>query len=95
MQDYKIGELEVDREFSSNEWYDFFRDTLRQVGVKNEPTLFILSDAQILNEKFLEDINNLLNIGEIPNLYGVDDKEALMSDVKDQTDKERLQLSSL
>jgi dynein heavy chain, axonemal len=35
MQDYKIGELDVDREFTFNEWYDFFRETLKQVGVKN------------------------------------------------------------
>jgi hypothetical protein len=35
-------------------------------------------------------VNNILNIGEIPNLYPPDDKEALLSDVKDQTDKERL-----
>ncbi len=34
-----------------------------------------LIDANIVEEKFLEDINNLLNIGEIPKLYTVDEKE--------------------
>ncbi len=43
-----------------------------------------------MNEIFLQDVNNILNIGEIPNLYGADDKEALLSDLKDETDRERL-----
>jgi dynein heavy chain len=29
---------------------------------------FTLTDSQIINETFLEDINNVLNTGEIPNL---------------------------
>lgn len=31
--------------------------------------MFLLSDTQIVKEAFLEDINNVLNNGEIPNLY--------------------------
>lgn len=65
------------------------------MGLKSHPSIFLLPDAQILNEKFLEDINNILNIGEIPNLYPPDDKEALISDMKEITDKEKLQLSPL
>jgi dynein heavy chain len=29
----------------------------------------LFSDTQISNEAFVEDINNILNNGEIPNLY--------------------------
>jgi len=32
-------------------------------------TTFILDDAQIKKASFLEDVNGLLNSGEIPNLY--------------------------
>lgn len=38
-------------------------------GVENEQISFIFTDFQIAYEGFLEDINNLLNTGEIPNLY--------------------------
>jgi len=41
----------------------------------------------LVEEKFLEDINNLLNIGEIPNLYPPDDKENLLYDVKDMAER--------
>lgn len=39
-----------------------------QAGVDDKPTVFILNDGQIANEGFLEDINNMLNNGDIPNL---------------------------
>jgi len=38
-------------------------------GVDQKQTVFLFSDTQISNEAFVEDINNILNNGEIPNLY--------------------------
>jgi len=38
-------------------------------GVEQKQTVFLLNDTQIIMESFLEDINNVLNNGEIPNLY--------------------------
>ena len=38
-------------------------------GVDEKQTVFLLSDTQIIMESFLEDVNNILNNGEIPNLY--------------------------
>jgi dynein heavy chain len=38
-------------------------------GCEEMPTTFILNDTQIMYESFLEDINNILNTGEITGLY--------------------------
>ena len=32
---------------------------------------FLHNDTQIIMESFLEDVNNVLNNGEIPNLYSL------------------------
>ena len=32
-------------------------------------TVFIFSDNDVVHESFLEDIQNMLNGGEVPNLY--------------------------
>jgi len=37
--------------------------------MEERQTVFLLSDTQITNEAFVEDVNNILNNGEIPNLY--------------------------
>lgn len=38
-------------------------------GIDQKQTVFLFSDTQITLEAFVEDINNILNGGEIPNLY--------------------------
>ena len=38
-------------------------------GIDMKPTVFNFSDTQITLEAFVEDINNILNGGIIPNLY--------------------------
>lgn len=47
---------------------------LKDLVLKDNSGVFLISEAQIVDERFLEDINNLLNIGEIPNLYPPEDK---------------------
>ena len=44
-----------------------------KTGLENIPTVFMFSDTQVSNEGFLEDINNLLNNGEVPNLFEAED----------------------
>jgi hypothetical protein len=38
--------------------------TCRTAGVDGEPVVFLFSDTQIVQEGFLEDINNMLNSGK-------------------------------
>jgi len=37
--------------------------------------VFLFTDTQVVDESFLEDINNILSSGEVPNLYGPEDFE--------------------
>ena len=41
--------------------------------------MFLFSDTQIVKESFLEDVNALLNSGEVPNLFGGDEMEGIMT----------------
>ena len=56
-------------EIKGGEWHTDLRSLMVKTGVEKIPTVFFLTDAMIINETYLEDINNLLNIGEVPNLY--------------------------
>ena len=41
-----------------------------------------MTDSQILTETFLEDLNNVLNTGEIPNLMLPEDKDKIQNDLR-------------
>jgi dynein heavy chain, axonemal len=49
----------------------------------NTGSVFMFSDNQITEESFVEDINTILTIGEIPNLFGKED----MATIKDKMKK--------
>lgn len=51
---------------------------LKNAGVKGQKTVFLLTDAQIKDEAFLEDVDSVLNTGEVPNLFAVDEKQEIM-----------------
>lgn len=40
--------------------------------------MFLLTDTQIKDESFLEDVDSMLNTGEVANLFAVDEKQELM-----------------
>jgi dynein heavy chain len=42
-------------------------------GVEKKKVVFLLSDFQIKSNYILEDINSLLNYGEVPNLFRNED----------------------
>lgn len=54
---------------------------LKQTGAQGQPTVFLITDSQIKDERFLEDVDSLLNTGEVPNLFAPDEKGEIMEAV--------------
>lgn len=52
-----------------------------QAGNKDEGLMFLLTDSQITNERFLIYVNDLLASGNIPDLFAVDEVDAIVSGV--------------
>jgi dynein heavy chain len=67
---FDVFSIELSKNYDFNAWRDDMKTKLFMgCGVDQKQTVFLFSDTQISNEAFVEDINNILNNGEIPNLY--------------------------
>ena len=68
-QTYGISDLKEDLQ-------KFYKDA----GVKDLGTLFLFTDSQITNERFLVYINDLLASGNIPDLYQQEEKDEIINE---------------
>ncbi|XP_073435796.1 dynein axonemal heavy chain 9 isoform X2 [Dendrobates tinctorius] len=55
-----------------------------KAGVKNVGTVFLMTDAQVADEKFLVLVNDLLASGEIPDLFPDDEVENIIGAVRNE-----------
>jgi len=55
-----------------------------KAGLKGVGTVFLLTDAQVPDEKFLVLINDLLASGEIPDLFTADELETVISGIRNE-----------
>eukprot|EP00076_Gallus_gallus_P026084 XP_015148871.1 dynein heavy chain 12, axonemal isoform X3 [Gallus gallus] len=77
-----VFQPEISKTYGTNEWREDLKNLLKNAGVKGLKTVFIITDAQIKEESFLEDIDSLLNSGEVPNLFAADEKQEIIEGVR-------------
>ena len=71
---YKCFQIELSRGYNYDSFHEDLKKLYEQAGPNNENTVFLFTDNQIVVEEFLEDVNNILNSGEVPNLFDKQDE---------------------
>ncbi|KAG7486149.1 dynein heavy chain 6, axonemal [Solea senegalensis] len=76
---YRCFEIELSRGYNYDSFHEDLRRLCKMAGLEGKDMVFLFTDTQIVVEEFLEDINNLLNSGEVPNLFEKDELEQVLA----------------
>ena len=77
---FSVFQLQVTGSFGINDLKEALKDMYRRAGVKpGEPLVFLLTDSQVVDERFLVFVNDLLSSGVIPDLFSPDEFDGIFS----------------
>uniref|UniRef100_A0A8C5KDU7 Dynein axonemal heavy chain 1 n=1 Tax=Jaculus jaculus TaxID=51337 RepID=A0A8C5KDU7_JACJA len=91
MAEYECFQIELSKNYGMSEWREDVKKVLLKAGLQNLSITFLFSDTQIKNESFLEDINNVLNSGDIPNLYNAEEQDQIINTMRPYIQEQGLQ----
>jgi dynein heavy chain len=89
-----VFSIEITKLYRMLEFHEDLKRLYNRTGVEGRPTCFLFSDTQIKDEGFLEDVNNILNSGEVPNLFTKDERAALVDALRPIAKKAGLFMAS-
>ena len=82
MYEMQYRQIEIVKGYGEKQFKEFIKELMFECGIDGKKIAFTMTDGQILKESFLEDINNILNTGEVPNLMLPEDKDKIQNDVR-------------
>lgn len=85
---YKVYEITLTRGYDEMSFKDDLKQLYNMIGIENEKVVFLLSDNQIIDESFLEYINNILSNGFIPTLFNANEKENIVMQMRDDINEQ-------
>ena len=95
ISEYELFKIEISKNYGITEWREDLKRVLIQTGIEDKPTTFLFTDNQIVYESFVEDINNILNGGDVPGIWAKEDMDKITEACKVECVKRKIQPTKL
>lgn len=78
---FQFHQIKFDAHYSQEDWQFDLKHLLQVSGVDNKEIVFHLKHNQIFHESFLDDLNTLVNNGEVNGLFSKEELETIVSSI--------------
>ena len=82
--DYSVFSIYLKKDYGLESFREDLKQLLWKSGVEGVPQVFVLNDNTIVQESFLEDINSLLNTGEVSNLFTNEETDQVVEALREE-----------
>ncbi len=78
----EVFEITLTRTYGETEFREDLKSLYQMLGLQNKPVAFLFTDAHVVNDGFLELLNNMLTSGMVPALFAEEEKPPLLDAVR-------------
>merc|ERR1711871_537589 len=80
----EVRQLQITGSFKVDDLLEAFREMFKLSGVKGVPMMFLMTDTQVVNERFLIYINAILASGWISGLFAKDEIDGMLGNLRNE-----------
>ncbi|KAL0479463.1 dynein beta chain [Acrasis kona] len=84
INNYEIAQITVTSSYSIVDFKAYLINLYKRAGLKGQDFTFILTDSQIVDEKMLVYVNDMLSSGYIPELFPDDEKQNVIGSIQNE-----------
>lgn len=82
LNDCSQFQVEIHKNYGLLEWQEDLKNLYKTLGIDNKKVVFTFADKDIKDEVFFEDINSILNVGELTSLFNTEDTDEIQYDLE-------------
>ncbi|XP_019696725.1 dynein heavy chain 7, axonemal [Harpegnathos saltator] len=75
---YGLRQPEITGTYGMQEWREDVKWVLKNSGGVGKDFVFLLAEEQIRDDAFLDDVDSLLNDGEVPNIFNIEERQEII-----------------
>ncbi|XP_067132954.1 dynein axonemal heavy chain 2-like [Centruroides vittatus] len=79
---YSLFQIKLNGSYNENEFREDLKILLKETVIFNKPMTFLFADSQIVDEIFMENINDILCTGIIPDLFNSTEEKMIFSEIE-------------
>lgn len=75
---YGLRQPEITGTYGLQDWREDVKWALKNSGGVGKDLVFLLAEEQIRDDAFLDDVDSLLNSGEVPNIFNIEERQEII-----------------